>query len=116
MFVSGKDMRSERRENMRGGEEGFVDLLHIVSKERLPIKSRLFSLVTLEKGCEIGKHEHNGESEIFYALSGEGKIDDNGTIRRFGKGDCAVCGSGEYHAVSNNNNEPLKFIAAIILD
>lgn len=115
MFINPQEMQSEKRENMRGGE-GIVDLLHIVSKEHLPAKTRLFSLVTLEKGCGIGKHEHKGEAEIFYVLSGEGEIDDNGTLRRFGKGDCAICRSGEYHAVTNKNEEPLKIIAAIILD
>lgn len=115
MFINAADMQSEKREHMRGGE-GFVDLLHIVSKEHLPAKTRLFSLVTLEKGCEIGKHEHTAETEVFYVLSGEGEIDDNGTIRRFGKGDCAICRSGEYHAVKGKSDEPLKFIAAIILD
>ncbi len=115
MFINEKDMQTEKRGNMRGGE-GSVDFLHIVSKEHLPAKTRLFSLITLEKGCSIGKHEHNGESEIYYVLSGEGEINDNGTIRRFAKGDCAVCNSGKYHAVSNSNDEPLKFIAAIILD
>ncbi len=115
MFINAKEMQSEKRENMRGGE-GSVDLLSIVSKERLPSKTRLFSLVTLEKGCGIGRHEHTGESEIYYVLSGEGEIDDNGTIRRFAKGDCAICRSGEYHAVSNKNEEPLKLIAAIILE
>jgi quercetin dioxygenase-like cupin family protein len=115
MFISEKDMQSEKRENMRGGE-GVTGFLHIVSKEHLPEKARLFSLITLEKGCSIGKHEHNGESEIYYVLSGEGEIDDNGALKRFAKGDCAICRSGEYHAVSNNNDEPLKFIAAIILE
>lgn len=115
MFISEKDMQSEKREKMRGGE-GVTGFLHIVSKEHLPEKARLFSLITLEKGCGIGKHEHNGESEIYYVLSGEGEINGNGTIARIKKGECAICRSGEYHAVSNSNDEPLKFIAAIILD
>lgn len=115
MFISGNEMHSEKRENMRGGV-GLVDLLHIVPKEHLPANTRLFSFVTLEKGCGIGKHEHNGESEIYYVLSGEGEIDDNGTPRRFAKGDCAVCRSGEYHAVACTGDKPLKFIATIILD
>lgn len=115
MFISGKDMQSEKRDNMRGGN-GFVNLFHIVSKENLPANTRLFSLVTLEKGCSIGKHEHMGESEIYYILSGEGETDDNGTVRHIIKGDCTICKSGEYHAISNTGDEPLKFIASILLD
>jgi quercetin dioxygenase-like cupin family protein len=100
---------------MRGGA-GSVEILNVVSKDVLPSKTRLFGLVTLEKGCAIGKHEHTGESEIFYVLSGQGVLDDNGTVRTVKQGDSHICRSGEYHAITNEQDEPLKFIAAIILE
>jgi mannose-6-phosphate isomerase-like protein (cupin superfamily) len=115
MYIGSRDMQSETREHMRGGD-GSVNILNLLSKEQLPSKSRLFGLVTLEKGCGIGSHEHNGESEIFYVLSGEGVLDDNGTIRPVKRGDCHVCRSGEYHAIRNESAAPLKFIAAIVLE
>lgn len=115
MFIERTDMQCETRENMRGGE-GSVNLLHIVAKEHLPAKMRLFSLVTLEPGCGIGKHEHSGESEVYYALSGEGVLDDNGTMRAFRQGDCSVCRNGEYHSVTNKSKEPFLLLAAIILE
>lgn len=115
MIIKGADMTSEIRENMRGGQ-GQVDILHIVGADHLPAKSRLFSLVTLEKGCGIGAHPHSGETEVYYVLEGEGIIDDNGEKKPFVKGDCNVCGDGATHAVTNEKEEPLKIIAVIIKD
>lgn len=100
---------------MRGGG-GSVNILHVVPKEHLPAKTRLFSVVTLKTGCGIGKHEHTGESEIFHVLFGEGMLDDNGAIRTVRAGDSCICKSGEYHAISNERPEPLTLVAAIILE
>lgn len=115
MVIKSHEMKGEKRHEMRGGT-GTVDLLHIVEGQALPTKARLFSLVTLEKGCSIGAHAHEGETEIFYVLEGEGLIDDNGEKKVFAKGDCNICGNGAYHAVSNENDEPLRFMAVIIRD
>ncbi len=115
MIIKGADMKSETRGSMRGGS-GQVDITHIVGADNLPAQSRLFSLVTLEKGCGIGSHAHSGETEVFYVLEGEGVIDDNGEKKPFVKGDCNVCGSGASHAVTNEKDEPFRMIAVIIKD
>ncbi len=115
MVIKGADMQSELREAMRGGP-GRVDILHITGAENLPAKARLFSLITLEKGCGIGPHAHSAETEIFYVLEGEGVLDDNGEVKPFAKGDCNVCGGGATHAVTNEKDEPLRMIAVIIKD
>ncbi len=115
MVIQSSSMETQIRENMRGGG-GEANLLHVVSKENLPQKARLFSIITLEKGCGIGAHEHADETEIFYVLEGEGVLDDNGTEKIFKKGDCNICGGGDYHAIRNEKSEPLRFVATIILD
>lgn len=115
MVIKNTDMQSEARDNMRGGG-GSVGLLHLVPSEHLPAKARLISLITLETGCGIGRHEHTGESEVFYVLSGEGVLDDNGTARTVRAGDCCICKSGECHAISNERSEPLKLMAIILLE
>lgn len=115
MVIKSADMASEIREKMRGGS-GQVDILHIVGADKLPLKARLFSLITLEKDCGIGSHPHSGETEIYYVLEGEGVIDDNGDLKPFFKGDCNICGGGATHAVTNQKDEPLRMIAVIIKD
>jgi quercetin dioxygenase-like cupin family protein len=87
-----------------------------VPGEALPGKCRLFSLITLEKGCGIGAHAHSGETEIFYVLQGEGVLDDNGERKAFRKGDSNVCGDGATHAITNEKDEPLVLAAVIVLE
>jgi len=115
MVIKREDMKTDVKEQMRGGP-GKVSLEFVVPPEALPSKSRFFSVITLEKDCGIGAHEHSGETEIFYVLQGEGVLDDNGELKPFRKGDCNVCGAGAYHAISNEKDEPLVFVAAIILE
>jgi mannose-6-phosphate isomerase-like protein (cupin superfamily) len=105
----------ESRVRARGGF-GTTELVQLVPKDQLPAKSRLFSLMCLDKGCSMGRHEHINETEVYYVVEGEGIINDNGTIRPFRKGDCSVCPSGAFHSVSNENDETLKIVAVIILD
>ena len=115
MFIKHDEMKMIPRPRLRDGY-GTVDFLHIVPEESRPAKCRLFSEMILEKGCSAGRHDHTGETEIYYVLEGEGIINDNGTIRPFKKGDCNVCGGGDFHSVSNENDEPLRMMAIIILD
>lgn len=115
MVIKSEEMKNEAREGMRGGP-GSVAIHHIAAGEVLPKNCRLFSIVTLEKGCGIGKHEHAAETEMYYAMQGEGIIDDNGALKPFRKGDCNVCGGGAYHAITNEKDEPLVFAAVIVLD
>lgn len=102
----------EKRENMRGGN-GTAILGDLLCGNTIP-NLRLFSLITLEKGCSIGEHTHHSESEIFYVLSGAGEISDNGKIFSLNTGDCHLCVSGSSHRLENNSSEPLKVLAAII--
>lgn len=115
MVIRSEQMQSEQRENMRGGQ-GAVSLLGLVPAENLPKNARLFSLITLEKGCGIGSHAHEAETEVYYVLEGEGILDDSGTQKTLRAGDCNVCGGGGTHAIANEKDEPLRFVAVIIRD
>jgi quercetin dioxygenase-like cupin family protein len=115
MVIKSGEMKSEAREGMRGGS-GSVLLTHIATGGQLPQKCRLFSVITLEKGCGIGAHAHSGETELYYVLQGEGVLDDNGEKKPFRKGDCNVCGGGATHAIENEKDEPLVLVAAIVLE
>ena len=115
MIIKKDDMKVQSRPRLRDGF-GTTDFLHIVPEGFRPEKCRLFSVMMLEKGCSAGRHDHTSETEIYYVIEGEGIINDNGTIRPFKKGDCNICGGGDFHSVSNENDEPLKMIAVIIKD
>jgi quercetin dioxygenase-like cupin family protein len=115
MVIKSEEMKSEVRESMRGGP-GSAAIKHIVTGEALPGNCRLFSVITLNKGCGIGGHAHEQESEIFYVLQGEAALDDNGRRVVLKAGDAHVCASGESHGIVNEKDEPLVLVAAIVLE
>lgn len=113
MVIHAGDMKNEVKHEMRGGT-GHVSLLHAVPAEGLNGRGRMFARVTLEQGCSIGYHEHHGESELFYILSGEGVLSDDGEEKRVVAGDCAVCPDGQGHSIRNDGAEPLVLMALIL--
>jgi len=102
----------ETREKMRGGK-GSVSICHL-EKELLPANGRLFARITIEPGCSIGGHEHVGEAELFYFVSGEGVVTDDGAQVPVKAGDAMTTASGHSHSVENTGKEALVMIAAII--
>jgi quercetin dioxygenase-like cupin family protein len=115
MLIEKKDMVSEIREKMRGGD-GAVELLNIIPKENFPPKIRYTGVITLKQGCGIGSHPHEGEEELFYCISGEGALDDNGTEKVLKAGDCHICKDGQSHGILNKKDEDLKLFAVIALN
>lgn len=114
MIKRSSEMTVEIREKMREGN-GNVKLQNIFSPDEFKGKCRLFSQITLEPGCSIGSHEHDQEEEIYYILSGTGIVDDNGQVKNIGPGDAIKTGGGEYHSIANNSDQPLIFIAVVLL-
>ncbi len=114
MFRKSTDMVTEVRERMRDGA-GSTEILHIIKKEDTKGHLRLFAKVRLRKGCSIGLHAHEGEDEVFYILSGKGKANDSGKEYDVGPGDAIVTGNGASHSIANTGDEPLEFMAAILL-
>lgn len=108
-------MKTDRIENMCGGK-GHVIIKHILDEAEMKGKCRLYAQVTIEPGCSLGYHEHHGESEIYYILSGKGIYSDNGELRMVKAGEKTVTPDGKGHALSNTGEEDLVFMALIIKD
>ena len=64
----------------------------------------------------LGSHEHHGESETYYIVSGSGIYSDNGALRMVKAGDVTFTPDGQGHALTNSGDEDLVFMALIILD
>lgn len=106
-------MKTVRVENMKGGK-GHVIIRHLLEEEQLKDKCGLYAEVTIEPGCSLGYHEHHGDSETYYILSGKGIYSDNGTLRMVKPGDVTYTPDGMGHALSNSGDEDLVFMALII--
>ena len=104
----------ENREKMRDGN-GIINITNLITgPEELCGKGRLFSKITVNKGCSIGYHIHENDSELFYFLKGTAKYNDNGDIKTVSAGDVAICPPGSGHGVENDSDEPVEFVAVIV--
>ena len=103
-----------KAEHANGGA-GYILKEALLTGEDLGQHCRMFSRVTIPAGCELGYHEHHGESETYYILSGEGEYDDNGTKRIVKAGDVTHTPDGCGHALANTGDTDLVFMALIIL-
>lgn len=108
-------MKVEKIENMCGGK-GCTIIKHILGEKELNGKCGLYAEVTIPSDCSLGYHEHHGESETYFILSGRGEYDDNGTIRPVKPGDVTFTPSGSGHALVNTGDTDLVFMALIIFD
>ena len=107
-------MFQETRESMRGGN-GVVQLQHLFSSDELGPHARMCARVTLPPGASIGTHDHRGEREIYYILQGKARFEEDGKSQVLHAGDATITGGGT-HSIANAGNEPMEFMAVIILD
>jgi mannose-6-phosphate isomerase-like protein (cupin superfamily) len=116
MIKKSETMIREIREQMRGGN-GQAELVQIFTPGEFMGKARLIARLTLYEGCSIGLHQHLGEEEIFYFVSGSGVLQDseNDPGQPVSAGDASLTLAGGYHSIRNAGQEPLVLIAIIIL-
>lgn len=103
-----------KKENAFGGN-GVVLMELLLDQEQLGGMCRLFNKVTLKPGCSLGYHVHEGDSEAYYILSGEGTyLNNDKEAVTVVPGDVTFTKNGEGHGLSNDGTEPLVFIALVI--
>lgn len=112
MIYRKSDRRDEPRERMRGGE-GVVTLTELMMGE-LPPNVRLYKLITIPVGGSIGAHVHEGEAELFFFLSGQARVMDDGAPMDVAPGDVMQTPSGHSHSVTNIGAEPVQLLAVIV--
>ena len=101
-------------EHVNGGE-GYILKEGLLSAEQLGDHCKMFTRVTIPAGCELGYHEHFGETETYYILSGSGIYNDNGKEVPAEAGDVFFCKDGDGHGLKNTGMYDLSFAALILL-
>lgn len=117
MIRRAADMRLETVTGLRGGH-GNVGITNILEREKDEFrgKGRLYAKNVLEPGASIGQHEHSGDFEVYYILSGEGTVDDNGKKAVVQAGDMLLTRNGENHSIENTGKTDLVFMALVLFD
>ena len=114
-MTSDGQRKVEKIEGMRGGK-GVVAIERLLDEEQLDGKCRMYAKITLEPHASIGYHVHEGESETFFILSGEGSFNDNQKKTLPVKpGDATYTGSRRGHGIENTGAAELVMMALIIL-
>ena len=115
MIRKASDCKVEYKEHMRGGD-GTVKLTSFIGSDAdLNGKGRLFSKITLEPGCGIGFHMHEGESELFYIVKGTPHYLDGDPENAvlLSPGDVAICPPGTGHGIENRSEGTAELVALI---
>ena len=100
-------------EHFKGGA-GCVEKRDILTADEMYGKGRVCSILTLDPDCEIGKHKHEGDCEVFLILSGTGKYLLDGELVDVEPGDILFVDDGEEHYMLNDGMEPLVYVAIVL--
>ncbi len=113
-MITRKEQQSHSvREFMRGGKK-HVNLTELSAS--LPPKMRMFNVLTLIPGASIGYHVHENETEMFYFLEGNGRVQDDDAFVDVSAGDSMATFNGHGHSVENTGDTNLVILAAIVRD
>lgn len=113
MKIEKAAQKEETRERMRGGE-GSVLIRHLLAGDALPPGCRLYARITLQPGCSIGEHMHEGEAEVFHILSGHAEMLESGQSVRMEPGDTCITRNAS-HSIRCAGDKPVEFMATIML-
>jgi len=71
-------------------------------------------ITRLPPGTSVGFHEHHGEEDFYYCLSGHGIVLDHDTEKPFTPGTFQITRSGQGQAIRNTGTEDLVFLGGLI--
>lgn len=115
MIRHADEVKTDYRENVRGGNGTVIQRNILNDAAEMNGKGRTYAHMILEPGCSIGFHVHQGDSECYYVIKGEGEYNENNerTVTLHA-GDATITPDGCGHAIKNIGNENLEFIALIL--
>lgn len=107
------ERKVEKNAGAQGGA-GYILKEALISEEERGEGCGLFAKIILKPGCEIGYHQHNGNTETYYILKGKGTYNDNGTTYMVEAGDVTYCKEGDWHGLVNDSTGDIEMIALIL--
>ncbi len=101
-------------DGLRGGK-GSVEFYDIVTEEEFAGRAKMYSMIRILPSSSIGRHQHVGNTEPYYILSGHGIFEDNdGSRTEVGPGDVCLINFNESHSIENaSDTENLDLMALI---
>ncbi len=115
MIIKKAERPAKTIENMRGGT-GVITLNHLTTDDLRPKNTRVLSEIIVKPGDSIGAHPHEGESEVYFCMSGQGEVLDNGEYKPFMPGDAQVTVGADPHGIRNTGTEDVHILAVVVLN
>lgn len=115
MIISNGSARKEVKREMFCGE-GELTLEILVEPMYLKEEMKMFNRMTFPPGASLGLHDHTGNFELYYILSGQGTAIDGGKEHAVGAGDVIYTADGNTHALKNTGKEDLVMLATVIFE
>ena len=112
-MIKSRSEQTKTYEYNADGKEAFA-LFNLKEFPGINEKIKQFSYVEIKPGEEVPFHEHHGNAENYYVISGKGLYNDNGKEIEVGEGTITFTPSGEGHALKNVGEEKLCFIALVL--
>ena len=113
MIKKSHEVKKVVQKDFRGGK-GEVIFYHYMDEQSSNGAGRLFCKVVLPPGSSIGVHKHVGDHEVYYILSGKGRVNDNGVPVELEPGDVNHCLDGQEHGLENIGDADLVYVANIL--
>lgn len=86
----------------------------LIDTSRVNEACTLFARLDVAPGSEIPTHQHTGETETYYFLSGKGVYNDNGIEVEVSAGSVTLCEDGQSHGFVNTSDETASLVALIL--
>ena len=106
------NMEHELKSNIWGGN-GSPDLCKVFTADELGGRAKAFNVITLQPGDSIGLHAHTEDSEIYFVLSSELTVTDNGTEMVLKTGDSIFTADEGTNSAENRTDGEVKMLAVI---
>jgi mannose-6-phosphate isomerase-like protein (cupin superfamily) len=105
-FVSIEEVSPLVRSGEHGGI-GFIAFRRMLTKVDFAAPIDFVDYTIIPPKSTIGRHEHEGNEELYFVASGSPIVRVQGVERRAEVGSVAVVRSGEWHELINDSEEPV---------
>lgn len=87
-----------------------------IETKTVHIDKKKMMLCTVPVGGSIGYHKHEDSSEIFYVVSGNGKILCNGDTEDLRPGVCHYCPRFASHGLENTSEDEALVLFTVVIE
>ena len=96
------------------GGAGYILKEALITEAQMGEHCTMFHNVTIPVACELGYHEHHGNTEAYYMLTGKGLYTDDDKQYEIEAGDVVFCEEGHGHGLKNTGDVDISFVALVL--